>query len=125
YKHYKLPFGSYCQVHEETNPRNNIASRTLGAISLIASGNLQGAQLFLSLKTGEVITRYAWDVIPMPTGVIDRVNALGSDQPEQLIFTNRHNQPIGDEDPEIAGVAGDTNEDDDVDGAEGNPDDAE
>jgi hypothetical protein len=29
------------------------------------------AQCFLSLKTGEVITQYAWDVIPMPTGVFE------------------------------------------------------
>ena len=34
FKHYKLPFGSYCQVHEETNPRNSLAPRTQGAISL-------------------------------------------------------------------------------------------
>ena len=62
----------------------------------------------------------------MPTGVIEWVHALGSDQPEQLIFTNRHNQPIGDEDPDIAGVAGDNDTNaDDVDGAEGNPDDIE
>jgi hypothetical protein len=59
----------------------------------------------------------------MPTGVIEWVHALGSDQPEQLIFTNRHNQPIGDEDPEIAGVVGDNIKEDGVDGTEGNPDD--
>jgi hypothetical protein len=58
----------------------------------------------------------------MPTGVIERVNALGSNQPEH-IFTNRHNQPIGDEDPEIEGVAGNKNKEDGVDGTEGNPDD--
>ena len=34
YKHYTLPFGSYCQVHEETAPRNSLAARTQGAISL-------------------------------------------------------------------------------------------
>ena len=27
YKDYKLPFGSYCQVHEDTGPRNSLAVR--------------------------------------------------------------------------------------------------
>ena len=114
YKDYKLPFGSYCQVHEETEPRNSLAACTQGAISLGPSGNMQHAQKFLSLKTGEVITRYAWDVLPMPNGVIERVNALGDGQPELLTFTNRHGATIGDVD-EIAGVAGGENNDDDDD----------
>lgn len=105
YKHYKLPFGSYCQVHKVTNPRNSLAARTQGAISLGSSGNMQGAQRFLSIKTGEVIIRYSWTEVPMPDEVIDRVNHLGKDQPEQLIFTDRHGIAIGDHDPEITGVA--------------------
>ena len=71
YQDYKLPFGSYCQVQEDTAPRNSLAARTQGAVSLGPSGNLQHAQRFLSLTTGEVITRYAWDVLPMPNGVIE------------------------------------------------------
>ena len=53
------------------------------------------------LNTG-FIFRCIWDVIPMPDTVIMRVNALGSDQPEQLLFTDRHGRPIGD--VEIPGV---------------------
>ena len=34
----------------------------------------------------------------MPDTVIARVNTLGSDQPEQLIFTDRHGRLIGDDD---------------------------
>jgi hypothetical protein len=33
-------------------------------------------------------------VIPMPDTVIARVNALGTDQPKQLIFTNWRGCPI-------------------------------
>ena len=113
YKHYNLPFGSYCQVHEDTNPRNSMAVRTLGAISLGSSGNMQFAQRFLSLKTGEVIIRYSWMELPMPDEVIDRINHFGRDQPEQIIFTDRHGNPIGDLDPAIAGVDGDGNNDND------------
>ena len=37
-------------------------------------------------------------MIPMPDTVIARVNTLGGDQPEQLIFTDRHGRLIGDND---------------------------
>ena len=70
YKHYKLPFGSYCQVHEEMTPHSNMTARMLGAISLGASGNLQVAQRFLSLKTGEVVVCYSYTEVPMPDEVI-------------------------------------------------------
>ena len=125
YKHYNLPFGSYCQVHEETHPRNNMAARTLGAISLGSSGNMQGAQRFLSLKTGEVIVRYSWTEVPMPDEVIQRVNYFGRDQPEQLTFADRHGVPIGDHDPAITGVANDATNNNDNNGAGVHDDDAE
>jgi hypothetical protein len=51
-----------------------------------------------------------WDVIPMPGVVIARANALGSDQPHQMTFTDRHGRLIGD--IEIPGV--DSNKDEDA-----------
>ena len=50
----------------------------------------------MSLKTGKKITRRSWDAIPMPDVVIDRVNELGKDQPEQMVFLDRKGRPIGD-----------------------------
>ena len=85
-KHLRLPIGQYCQVHKEDNPRNSLHPCTKGAISLGPSGNLQGGYKFMALSTGHKIIRHSWDVIPMPDTVIARVNALGHDQPEQLIF---------------------------------------
>jgi hypothetical protein len=86
-------------VHEEETPRNGQAARTRGgAISLGPSGNLQGGHKFIALDTGKKITRRNWDVIPMPDLVIARVNALGSDQPKQVTFTNCHGRLIGDVD---------------------------
>ncbi len=58
----------------------------------------------MSLKSGKKITRRSWDEIPMPDTVIDRVNLLGKQEPEQLVFTNRHGRRIGD--VEIPGVDG-------------------
>ncbi len=56
YKQCSLPFGTYCQVHEEDGPRNSLAARTQGAISLGPSSNRQGGQLFFSLTTGRVLS---------------------------------------------------------------------
>jgi hypothetical protein len=42
FKKFSLPFGTYCQVHEEKLPQNSLADRTLGAISLGPSGIAQG-----------------------------------------------------------------------------------
>ncbi len=52
----------------------------------------------MALTTGKKITRRNWDVIPMPDLVIACVNALGSDQPKQLIFTDCQGRLIGDVD---------------------------
>jgi hypothetical protein len=109
-KHLRLQIGQYCQVHEEENPRNSQVARTRGAISLGPSGNLQGGHKFLALNTGKKIVRRNWDVIPTPDTVIARVNTLGADQPELLVFTDRHGRLIGD--TEIPGV--DEDDDDEV-----------
>ena len=50
----------------------------------------------MAFNTGKKIVRSSWDVILIPDTVITRVNTLGSEQPEQLIFTNRRGRPIGD-----------------------------
>jgi hypothetical protein len=56
----------------------------------------------MALNTGKKIVHRSWDVIPMPDVVIARVNALGSDQPCQMTFIDRHGHLIGD--IEIPGV---------------------
>jgi hypothetical protein len=85
-EHLRLQVGQYCQVHEEDSPRNSQHPRTKGAIALGPSGNLQGGFKFMALNSGKKIVRRSWDVIPMPDTVIERVNILGGDQPEDLIF---------------------------------------
>jgi hypothetical protein len=95
-KHLSLQIGQYCQVHEEDAPRNSQLPRTKGAISLGSSGNLQGGFKFIALSSGKKITRRTWDAIPIPDTVIARVNALVSDQPAHLHFTDRLGRHIGD-----------------------------
>jgi hypothetical protein len=98
FNEFSLPFGTYCQVHEEKLPRNSLAERTLGAISLGPSGNAQGGHKFVTLNMSRVITRWSWDVIPMPKSVVVRVNYIGRDQPIQPVFLDHAGNPIGDGD---------------------------
>jgi hypothetical protein len=98
FKKFSLPFGTYCQVHEEKLPQNSLADRTLGAISLRPSGNAQGGHTFFTLNTSRVITRWSWDVIPMPKSIVDRVNFISRDQPIQPVFLDRSGNPIDDRD---------------------------
>ena len=53
----------------------------------------------MSLTAGAAVTRYGWDPISMPSSVIARVNRLGKDQPELLVFTERKGRLIGEADP--------------------------
>jgi hypothetical protein len=91
YKQYCLPFGTYCQVHKENSPRNSMAARTQGAISLGPSNNWQGAQKFYTLTTGKVVVQRLWNVIPMTDGVITQVNQLGANQSQLLTFYDQNN----------------------------------
>jgi hypothetical protein len=98
---FQLKFGSYCQVVEDVTPRNSLAARTWGAISLGPSGNLSGGQRFLALDTGKVIVRNRWKELPMPSSVIDQVNSLGQAERPLLVFTDRHGRLIGDYTPDV------------------------
>jgi hypothetical protein len=48
-----LKFGTDCQVPKHVEPRNILAERTRGEISIVNSGNLTGGQAFMALDTGE------------------------------------------------------------------------
>ena len=82
-------------------------SGTQGDIYLGPCGNLQGGFKFGILKTGQKITRYNYDEIPIPQIVINRVNVPGKDQPENFIFTDRKGWQIGES--KITGVEEDQN----------------
>jgi hypothetical protein len=88
-----LKFGTYCQVSEHVEPRNSLAERTRGAISIGNSGNLTGGQAFMALDTGEKITRFQWTELPMPMAVIKRVNRIGKNEPSILTFRKSNPQP--------------------------------
>jgi hypothetical protein len=112
-KHCRLWFGSYVQTHEDPSPTNTQNARTVGAICLGPTGNLQGSH-----KNNESPDRSALDAqaLPIPQEVIDRVNLLGKTQgqPELLTFYDRKGRLIGNDaklDTPIAGVIDDVGTD--------------
>ena len=78
----RIPFGAYAQVHNDQSITNTMVSRTTGAISLGATGNIQGMYRFLSLRTGEIIVRRTWTELPVPMDVIDRLQEITENEPE-------------------------------------------
>ena len=79
----RIEFGTYALVYESNDPTNTMKTRSTGAIALNPNGNTQGGYYFMSLSTGKRLSRIQWDELPMPDGVIARVEAMAAleDQP--------------------------------------------
>ena len=56
--HCQLEFGEYVQTHKEHD--NSMQLRTVGALGLHPTGNIQGGYFFFSLMTGWVLNRNHW-----------------------------------------------------------------
>ena len=85
YHELSLPFGQYCQVYEDPDPPNTTAPRTLGAIALHPTGNAQGSHYFMSLRTGQRISRQQWDILPITPSVVRRVEAIAEAESQPLV----------------------------------------
>ena len=96
YKQCSLPFGMYCQVHEEDGRQKSLIAWTSGAILVGPSSNRQGGHLFYALNSDCIIAWCAWTVLPMPTVVIDCVNELARNQPQLAIFLDCNKSEITD-----------------------------
>jgi hypothetical protein len=55
---------------------NTMQSRTTGAISLGATGNVQGTYRIFNLHTGEIIVRRKWNELPIPKEAIARLQDI-------------------------------------------------
>ena len=82
--------------HEQHD--NSMQARTLGAICLGPTGNIQGAHWFMSLTSGARIIRYRWTELPVPADVLARVNGIAQAQgmPIRVTYSNRRGEEIGD-----------------------------
>lgn len=73
---YCIEFGTYVQVYDGNN--NTLKSRIFGAITLHRTGNADGSFAFMSLVTGECITRTPdfWTELPITDAARARVHAI-------------------------------------------------
>ena len=93
------------QVFDDHTPTNTPAARSIGAIALDPTGNVQGAYNFLSLATGARISRHRWTELPIPdTTAIGGVEALALRDKMSLLHESglvvvewRHDQAIDDD----------------------------
>jgi hypothetical protein len=79
----KAKFGDYAQVFLDT--KNDMTERTVGAIALYPTGNMQSSWYFINLTTGKRITGYQWTVLPITDDVIKRVHDLAAAQDQDNI----------------------------------------
>ena len=70
-------FGTYCEVHNETDPSNSMVPHTHEAIALGTAGNLQRKHKFFCFNTGRVLNRRNFTEYPIPGIVIKKVNKWG------------------------------------------------
>jgi hypothetical protein len=93
-KHCRVKYSQYVQTHEKHD--NSMATRTVGALALRPTGNLQGGHYFYSLITGLRLHRTHWTELPMPTEVKDRVHALarGVNANRGLTFTDSNGNDL-------------------------------
>jgi hypothetical protein len=76
----RVPFGTYCEIHDENVPTNIMQARTTPAISLGPTGNLQGTYKFYSLTTTKLIVHCNWTKLPMLESVITQVKSIAQSQ---------------------------------------------
>ena len=71
-----VPFGTYVQANNENNPSNTNAPRTIDAIYLRPTPNLQAGHELMDLNSGKLITRSKITEIPITDRIISAVNTM-------------------------------------------------
>ena len=138
---FKLEFGSYVLLTDRTT--NTPRAQAFGAITLYPTGSQDGSYRFLSLVTGEVITKAPgyWTEVPITDAAITRVenmaraqgqplvqdsNLLAEWSPDQIVDEDEYNGDYEpeDEEPEDEDLEYDSDPDHDdspMDGTPGGP----
>ena len=104
YNKIPLEFGSYVQLLDCS--MNTIRSHTIGTIALNPMGDDTRTYRFMSLKTGQVLTKGpgSWTEVPITDIAIARVEALAKQEGQPLIQDSnlllqwRPNQPFDEDD---------------------------
>jgi hypothetical protein len=115
-KHCKLPFGAYAEAHEEYPQTNTMAPHTRGVICLGPTCTFQGRYKMMCHQTRRKLTRKQFQELPMPESIIKRIEAIAEKEKQEtnIVFSNRNEEPLQDDDAINDNVtAGVDNDDDD------------
>jgi hypothetical protein len=113
--HFQVIYGEYAHTYETTT--NDMKRRTVGAIALGPTGNLQGGVRFYSLITGRILQRdrNSYTPMKMPEDAIKRVQALTKKAVKGLRFGDRNDINIDHNDIiDVTGVNDEEEKDDDI-----------
>ena len=93
-----LSFGDHVEVKNLNNVTNSIKNRTIPAMALYPSGNLQGGWRMLSLSTGRLIYRSRWVKVNLTNELINKVHVLGRRQGQKEMTMNPQDTVDGEDD---------------------------
>jgi hypothetical protein len=95
-KHCQYAFGTYVQAHNEPDPSNTNAPRTLDCIYLRYNDNEQGGHDLLHLQTNRMITCHHVTPIPITPAIIKMVHRIAEQDgmPKGLKITNHTGQVL-------------------------------
>ena len=127
HKHCGIPFGTYCQAHDESQPKNSQLPRTIDTVYLRPIYNMQGGHQLLNLLTKKIITRRNVTPLPLSQVIINTVEKMAQDDNMKGLNLRTQTGHILYDSSWIAGVDYDESEDSDdestTDDHENNDDD--
>jgi hypothetical protein len=87
-KHCWVLPGTYCEIHDKTDPSNSMVAWTHKGIALGPTGNLQGSVKFYCLNTGRVLKRRSFTAMPMPQRIIKWENKISKHKNKAATFVS-------------------------------------
>ena len=88
------PFGSFVQAYEERNPKNNNTPRTIDAIYLRPTSDMQRGHEVINLATGQVVVRPRVTKIPITERVIKTVEEVAERQKMKSLKVTGRNKTL-------------------------------
>ena len=74
---FRASFGEYAQC-TVANTDRSMAPRTEDCIVMLPTGNRTGSVKMMSIRTGKLVTRDQFKLLPMPSSVITRLNEMAA-----------------------------------------------
>ena len=81
---FRAGFGEYAQCTVPNTDRS-MDSRTEDCIVMLPTGNRTGSVKMLSIKTGRLVSRDQFKLLPMPSTVISRLNEMASKEGRKIV----------------------------------------